>query len=56
MFRDSRDAIPCTAEELFEQVEGRGDVGDFVEFHKDIKELLGAGVGVSLHQEGTRDA
>ena len=44
MFRDSRGAIPCTAEELFEQVEGRGDVGGFVEFHKGIKELLGAGV------------
>ena len=56
VFRDSRGAISCTAEELFEQVEGRGDVGDFVEVHKDIKELLGAGVGASVHQEGTRDA
>ena len=56
MFRDSRGAIPCTAEELFEQVEGRGDVGGFVEFHEGIKELLGAGVGASLHQEGIRDA
>ena len=56
MFRDSRGAIPCTAEELFEQIEDRGDVGGFMEFHKGIKELLGAGVGASLHQEGIRDA
>ena len=56
MFRDSRGAIPCTAEELFEQVEGRGDVGGFVEFHEGIKKLLGTGVGASLHQEGIRDA
>ena len=55
MFRDSRGAIPCTAEELFEQVEGRGDVGGFVEFHEGIKKLLGTGVGASLHQEGIRD-
>ena len=55
MFRDSRGAIPCTAEELFEQIEGRGDVGGFMEFHEGIKELLGTGVGVSLHQEGIRD-
>ena len=55
MFRDSRGAIPCTAEELFEQIEGRGDVGGFMEFHEGIKELLGAGVGASLHQEGIRD-
>ena len=27
-----------------------------MEFHKGIKELLGTGVGVSLHQEGIRDA
>ena len=55
MFRDSRGAIPCTGEELFQQIEGRGDVGGFVEFHKGIKELLGAGVGAILHQEGIRD-
>ena len=56
MLRDSRGAIPCTAEVLFEQVEGRGNVGGFMEFHKGIKKLLGTGVGVSLHQEGIRDA
>ena len=56
VFRDSRGAISCTAEELFEQVEGRGDVGGFMEFHEGIKELLGTGVGVSHHQEGIRDA
>ena len=47
MSRDSGGAILCTAEELFEQVEGRGDVGGFVEFHEGVKELLGTGVMVS---------
>ena len=55
MFGDNRGAIPCTAEELCEQVEGRGDVEGFVEFHGGVKELLGTEVGVSLHQEGIRD-
>ena len=55
MSRDSGGVILCTAEELFEQVEGRGDVGGFVEFHEGVKELLGTGVVVSLHQEDIRD-